>query len=621
MKSNEKIAQNKLEGAFNSQESVWNLKEGGGKNLFEKKKDIFDFCIQSAENLRCGRIVVIFGLGKATNIFKDRGFYDYKYIEKEEELLMLLERERAYVIFSSDITFEERIQNLGLKEYQDYFVLSRSAEYVKKILYHPLPAHVEEKPMHIGACSSAEYMPNIFPQLEQLYEILPNRKINFYVFHSRKAQWSFDELKANSKVFPNINVVSVVPEDEDIYEKIRITICPWSKWPTNTLYWICAHKYLPAEVDRFLRIDAGDIMFDDNFDAFYYDDFQDNALISTMTVPTQYREIDSNGRFVKFSSQDLWSGNPLYVGKILHGTINPGVTLVNLDYMREHGYTEQTYLDFGNKLIQHYPQGNIWLDQGLMSAFFVDKTKFYGLDTLQDGWFRPFQFVFVFDEFEDFKPYYHPIIIHFCGLNTVKPWETEYANAFLPQNKEARARVATYRGIKKEYYEKWFGYYIRSQLRLNATGYLERCNKQYIASLDLRNKLFLELVEVKIRSLYKVPIDIVNGGFYLHIPISASGGLHYEIWCQWGHPAVCLHFENEFYKHNKKTHIIEQAVMCDKRDPLNVSLKGDHLGCGYLMPAYDAKMTLLYLRRLINITLPILRQTEIIGEEYFLSLQ
>ena len=602
------------------QQPVWNLKKGG-RALFEKKKDVYDFAIQSAEN-QCGaRRLLVLGSEIDEKILTAHGLGVHQRYESKEALVEELAKAPAYCILCQNPEEETAFQECGLEDYKDYFVISRSAEYVDRLLQRPLPPGAETATMHIMASSTAELMPTIFTQLEELYENMPQRDIKFYVFHSPQANAAFQELKLQAQVFPNIELISIVPRVEQ-YEKMR-SLWSWAWWPNETAYWICAHLYLPEDLDRVLCVNAGDVMFDGDLAPFYFEDFEGKPLIVTMEQPFGYQSIDEEGRVHGFSRDDLWNASSQQREMILQGLYNSGSVLINLQYMREHRFTEDTYYEYAKKIHAAFPDVKIWLDQGIMSAYFGDRMKRYGLAApFQDAWFRPYNFVlFFFDGDYTSSPYYRPRIVHFAGFHTVKPWLSEYAVTFHPGAGEPTAMAGDYPEAKRVYYEKWFGYYIRGQLRLDARSYLTRCQARHVDELNLRNRQFLALVEQEIQKAAALSLPVVKGGFWLTIPLSEDGALHYEILCKWGPPAVCLHFEGAWYQRAEKGVVSQQAVARDREDPLGIALISDHVGCFYQLPAYDERLAVLYLRRLIRITLPLLRRAGILDDAHYLMLQ
>ena len=314
---------------------MWNLKKGG-RALFEKKKDVYDFAIQSAENQRGARSLLVLGSEIDEKILTAHGLGVHQRYESEEALAEELAKAPAYCILCQDPEEETALQECGLEDYKDYFVISRSAEYVDRLLQRPLPPGAETATMHIMASSTAELMPTIFTQLEELYENMPQRDIKFYVFHSPQANAAFQELKLQAQVFPNIELISIVPRVEK-YEKMR-SMWTWGWWPDETAYWICAHLYLPENLDRVLSVNAGDVMFDGDLAPFYFEDFEGKPLIVTMEQPIGYQSIDEEGRVHGFSRDDLWNASSQQREMILQGLFNSGSVLINLQYMREHRF-------------------------------------------------------------------------------------------------------------------------------------------------------------------------------------------------------------------------------------------------------------------------------------------
>ncbi len=609
---------------FRKVQPVWDLKKGG-RELFEKKKDVYDFAIQSAENQRESRRLLVLGSETDDQLLIAHGIGEHQRVENEDALADELAKNPAYCILCSDPEKETALKERGFADYKDYFVISRSAQYVDELLRRPLPPGAETATMHIMTSCDAKLMPQVFIQLEELYENMPNRKIKFYVFHAGISRPAFDELKAKAGIFPNIDVISVVP-DEAAYDKM-LGMASWGWWPKEMFYWICAHRYLPEDVERLLCVDAGDVMIDGDISPFYFDDFEENALIATMEGVNAYQEITPHGEVKNYTPENLWHGTQEQQELIWHGTFNSGVVLLNLEYMRAHGYTEKNYMEFCAKISQHKPGEQIFGDQALMSMFFLGKIKYYGQKIMPDEWFRPYNFVlYFFDGRYLFEPYYHPALIHFAGMYTAKPWLTDYARTFRIGTSEERAKINDYQDVMRSYYEKWSGYYIRAQLRLNTQKYLAHFVEQQREIVVSRAKCFLELL--KLRVLMNVPyagisvsgIDPANDNSYIFFPLTQDNLLHYEILCTTaGSVYVCLHFEGGWHQNPAKQSITEQAGVLDREDPVDIALTVDHTGCFYRLLDYDDQKALLYLRRLVKLTLPLLHQKKLIDDAAYLA--
>jgi lipopolysaccharide biosynthesis glycosyltransferase len=53
-------------------------------------------------------------------------------------------------------------------------------------------------------------------------------------------------------------------------------------WAYEAYFSLCCHEYLPADVDRILYIDAGDVIIDGDISDYYFGDFEGKSLIATI---------------------------------------------------------------------------------------------------------------------------------------------------------------------------------------------------------------------------------------------------------------------------------------------------------------------------------------------------
>ena len=248
-------------------------------------------------------------------------------------------------------------------------------------------------------------------------------------------------------------------------------------WPGAAYYSLCAHKYLPIDIDRILYLDTADVIIINSIDDYYFDDFENKTLLVTANNVYKIKA----GKEVLFEKEDL--KYPQFFQAIARGIFNSGSYVINLDKMRQQNSNINNYFECSKMLYdlkEHIPKdyfkgktnlGNwgdqvYWGDQGFLSLVFVGDVKYFAYPEIVDLWYMPYNFgVWYFDKTT--QPLnYIPAIMHFVGV--LKPWRIEYP-IFLKrfQNKNDLHKLNCVNTNKEKCYQIWYQYAIMADNRLN----------------------------------------------------------------------------------------------------------------------------------------------------------
>ncbi len=285
-------------------------------------------------------------------------------------------------------------------------------------------------------------------QLESIAANLSNRNIEFYLFHDGQNIAYINKLKKIK--YNNINFHDIVVEDVKIYEAIAKY---GGNWCGAAYYGLCAHKYLPLDMDRILYIDSGDILIIDDIDDYYFADFEGKSLIATAIL----FKMEDNKLSV-FDKNDLLIKE--YLTGIARGIFNSGSYVINLSKMRNKNYNIESYLHLAELIYQ--ARGKVkrtfFGDQGFLSLIFAGDIKYFAYPQITDLLYMPYNFgIWYFDKVEQLN--YKVSVVHYIGDNVFKPWKGKY-KTFLQnfQNKDELYNFDNLNENQIKYYNIWYKY-------------------------------------------------------------------------------------------------------------------------------------------------------------------
>ncbi len=300
-------------------------------------------------------------------------------------------------------------------------------------------------------------------QLQSIADVMKDKRICFYLFHGGIDPDKLDKLRKQCDEYENINFFDVAVKDEDDYAQLARY---GGGWASAAYYPLCAHQYLPNDMDRIMYIDAGDTFFMNQPLDYYYTDFEDNAL--TVTI-ARFKIV--NGGLLMYAENDIGTRN--MIPDIARGLFNSGSYVINLEKMRELKYTTKDYIALAESLVRIKGDANkaYFGEQGILSIAFCGQLKGYNYPDVKDLWFMPNNFcLWYFDRIKE-KPSYNPSVVHFAGAE--KPWNMIYPielDLLSNVKKERKVDMKTLLTGQAEYYYLWHEYAIKTEKLLSEIG-------------------------------------------------------------------------------------------------------------------------------------------------------
>ncbi len=311
--------------------------------------------------------------------------------------------------------------------------------------------------------------PQMTISLTAMAKNLAHAHIDLYLLHSQISPGTIKMLTDLCNGCGNITFHEIVVPDPENYDPLVRA----GRWYRETYYPLCAHQLLPDTIDRILYLDAGDTLVVGDIAPYYNCDFDDNFLIVT---PQKYKPEGDN--FVLYKTDDLLPKKG-YLPDILEGIFNSGSYMINLKKMREHAINITYYLDLTEQLQKALagPDGKkdppvYFGDQGLLSAAFIGRIKYFGYPQIRYVWYNPFNFCIGYYRYVEQKPDYQPAILHFAGV-PFKPWKAAYP-IFPERFRQSGGDLQSLSGLKPqqiEYYFLWLEYLFLTDKVLSLLSY------------------------------------------------------------------------------------------------------------------------------------------------------
>ena len=290
--------------------------------------------------------------------------------------------------------------------------------------------------------------------LQSIAENITTHPVRFFLVHRNVSDKTIHLLKRLCTYYGTITFSDILIPNPEPYDELAKH---GGGWAGEAYYSLCAHELLPADMDRVLYLDAGDVLVLKDIDEYYFGDFEDKSLFVTLRCCKT-----SGDQTILFEPEDFEVRE--FLEGILSGVFNSGSYVLNLDKMRREGYNMEDYLFLSKTLVEI--TGNVskaYLgDQGFLSAAYVGDIKYYKYPQIADIWYMPFDFgVWYFDQRKEL-PSYEPHIVHFSGVN-YKPWDGMYP-IFLEefQTKENLRSLRELKLGQAEYYYLWHEYAIKA---------------------------------------------------------------------------------------------------------------------------------------------------------------
>ena len=313
---------------------------------------------------------------------------------------------------------------------------------------------------------------------------LKEKTVNFFLMHDKIPDGNLHMLQMQCQHLGNINFHAIQVSDYDNEILKKIAQFGGANWGGPAYYSLLAYRYLPADIDRVLYLDAADTLVVKDVDEFYYEDFGEAEAIVTVT---QYKTTD-DGRAVPFASEDM--DNVLGLSEVCRGLFNSGTYMLNLSLQRQEAVSIDAYWNYvqafdrlyRNNVIPAYQKFGLtppaddktfFGDQGLFSLIFCGKLRYFAFDRDNKGqniWYMPYNFCLWYFDSHLQPPPYEPHILHFAG--SPKPWSLRYLNIIprFQKNTELLDWTALKPG-QAVYYYIWHEYALAADKLLTALGF------------------------------------------------------------------------------------------------------------------------------------------------------
>ena len=256
----------------------------------------------------------------------------------------------------------------------------------------------------------------ILPQIVCIDKNLKKYNVHFYLAHNRISPDNIRLLVDFAKNHTNINFHEIiVNENLDFYKALVVN--GGGQWPFETYFTLRLQDYLPNDIDRIMYIDAGDVIINGDIGPYYFDDFESNSLIVT---PLRYKKDPVSGKNTLYTKDDILS-------VAMSSFFNSGCYVINLEKLREDGYTPDDYLYLSNILAENKNPDSLayFGDQGLLAACFVEDAKIFGYPYYKDSPYMPYNFVTSFWRDHKKDPDFTPVVLHYAIR--AKPWIVRFS--------------------------------------------------------------------------------------------------------------------------------------------------------------------------------------------------
>ncbi|MDR3091684.1 MAG: hypothetical protein LBU36_05790 [Clostridiales bacterium] len=266
------------------------------------------------------------------------------------------------------------------------------------------------------------YAKYVAPQLVSIAKNLAGYDVEFYLFHSRVSAGNIALLRDFARGL-GLGFIEIAVTDAAPYEELAKH---GGRWPGEAYYSLLAHELLPAEADRILYIDAGDMIIEGDIAEYYFADFEGRSLLGMCGSFLPDRSAPG-ADFMEKLGEKAW--------EIIRdqGYFNSGSYVLNLDRLRAENVNMERYLRAREQCRERFPDESkkaYYGDQGLLSYVFLGDIKFFGYPESADNWNMPYNFMLSYYLEHDYEPPYEPKIVHLLS-GIFKPWDVRPPEGWL----------------------------------------------------------------------------------------------------------------------------------------------------------------------------------------------
>lgn len=250
------------------------------------------------------------------------------------------------------------------------------------------------------------------------------------------------------------------------------------RFPPEAYSYLYCHHQFPADVDRVLYIDAGDVIIHGDISEYYFANFEDKSFIVT---PDSFAVKEADGLIRPLNKSDL---NNRHIDIIRQSYVNSGCIVLNLNKLRNQHDLLTRYENWVAKLntmdlkpIQGVSGVHYLGDQGLFGLTFIDDMKFFAYNeviepTMQSlpsvhaevrNLYSPYNFgQWAYETKESSR--YTPIVLHYASPIS-KPWSHRYTKQDIEnpeQIKLPKNTIITKNHRQLEMHFVWWSYHLKT---------------------------------------------------------------------------------------------------------------------------------------------------------------
>ena len=270
------------------------------------------------------------------------------------------------------------------------------------------------KEYNIILCSDNRLVNQIYVLIYSIYKNCKKKSIIWILQNSYTEDQKKELLIFGEKLGIKINLIDVDKKDFLNFNVKRL--------PVETYFYLNAHNILPNNVHRALVIDIDTIILKD-IDDLYNIDFGNKYIVAG----NEYEHIKYSD-YLKIiqGSKVIETGNVYNT----ENCFNSGVILLNFDKMREENISIKDF----KKVVKESDIGGFFHDQLVINRFMRGNIKifprlFYNCSSINVNTYRnlfkqndktSIHEVYTYNDLDENKA---ETIIHFCGVNALKPWD------------------------------------------------------------------------------------------------------------------------------------------------------------------------------------------------------
>jgi len=352
-----------------------------------------------------------------------------------------------------------------------------------------------KKTINIMTSCDDNYSRYILPQLVSANRHMGKFDVHFYLLHTTISDENIKLISDFIETLDAITFHEIKVTDVRRYDKLvkygdsRTAHKKGLLWPPELYYWMFIHEYLPKDVERVLKFDAGDVLFIGDIEEYYFKDFEDKMIMASA------RLLITEGEKTRYITKKDIDDKDLYGQLLGSGQFCPGCIVLNVPKFREI-VTKNIYDDYIDVIKKKFPNAEcLYLgDQGLFSVLFADYIGYFMRPDIMDVWYRPYNFPvgnFFEREKEDFD--YKINVIHFNSGKIYKPWVARFTAEDIKKydlRVDGAAGPAPFVATPTiiEYYEMWWDF-------CKETPIYESINYTAVIAAEVLQKDFLYLCQ------------------------------------------------------------------------------------------------------------------------------